>query len=102
MAGSKIATQDSGATKEADEAAEASGPEKWSPELLAATVTIIVTLAAGQSSYPFLPSSSEVNIAAAITVAAAAILGRWIYRMGKLYQFLTTLSVTLIIVFGFS
>jgi hypothetical protein len=77
--------------------------DKWSPELLAASVTIIVTLLAeGQSRFRFLPDGSEVGIAAALTVVTAAVLQRAIYRWRAFAQFAVTLISTLVIIAGFA
>jgi len=77
--------------------------DKWSPELLAASVTIIVTLLAeGQSRFRFLPNASEAGIAAALTVVTAAVLQRGIYRWKPFTQFAVTLIGTLAIIAGFA
>jgi hypothetical protein len=73
--------------------------DKWSPELLAASVTIIIALlAAWQQSFRFFPTGTAVGIAAAITVVIAAILDRWLHEMRAVAQFFITLFTTLAVV----
>jgi hypothetical protein len=75
--------------------------EKWSPELLAATATIVIALLArNQISGSYLPTGSDVGIAAALTVVVAALLRRWLYKLSRPIQFFVTLLVTLAAVLG--
>jgi hypothetical protein len=73
--------------------------EKWSPELLAATATIIIALLAErQQSIRFFPTGTAVGIAAALTVVIAALLDRWLHEMQAVAQFFITLVATLAVV----
>jgi hypothetical protein len=73
--------------------------ETWSPELLAATATIIITvLAQYQGIYSFLPTGTVVGITSAITVLAAAVLNRLLHNLSRWSQFVITLVITLVIV----
>jgi hypothetical protein len=75
--------------------------EKWPPELLAAAATIIIALfARNRTSGSYLPSGSDVGIAAALTVVVATILRRWLYKLSRALQFFVTLAVTLAVVLG--
>jgi hypothetical protein len=77
--------------------------EKWSPELLAAAVTIILfLLAQGRSWFEFLPSATDVGIGAAVTVVAAAFLRPLLYRLSAAAQFFITLVTTIVILVGIS
>jgi hypothetical protein len=84
------------------DAVRAGESERWSPELLAATVTIIVALVAQKYDQvvTFLPSGSIVGVAAAVTVVAAAVLNGMLHSLQRWVQFMITLVVTLMIVLG--
>jgi len=75
--------------------------ERWSPELLAAMATIIITvLAQYQDMYSFLPTGTVIGITSAITVVAAALLNGLLHNLPRWSQFVITLVVTMVIVVG--
>jgi hypothetical protein len=80
---------------------ETKDSDRWSPELLAATATIITAvLVQYHQTFSFLPSGSMVGVAAAITVVAAVVLNGLLHSLPRWGQFVITLFATLLIMVG--